>query len=176
MTDTNKVDVEPVAQCVCPECGTHEISFTRLCHNSGCKNYATEIVVYEGWKAATLVPTSALAALQRENEDHIQQLRKEQLYVQSLADQLAEAQDKLDSSVHGHNQLFDMSKILEAERDAAQAESETMSRVMGLALAEAQADAARYRNALVGLMACTLRADCPPDIYDAAESALKGDV
>ena len=39
----------------------------------------------------------------------------------------------------------------------------------------AQANAARYRNALVGLMACTLRADCPPDIYDAAESALRGE-
>jgi hypothetical protein len=43
-------------------------------------------------------------------------------------------------------------------------------------LAEAHANAARYRNALVGMMACTLRADCPTDIYDAAEKALKGDV
>jgi len=43
-------------------------------------------------------------------------------------------------------------------------------------LEAAQEEAARYRNALVGMMACTLRADCPADIYDAAEKALKGDV
>ena len=34
----------------------------------------------------------------------------------------------------------------------------------------------KLRNALVGMMACTLRADVPADIYDAAEKALKGDV
>jgi outer membrane murein-binding lipoprotein Lpp len=56
-------------------------------------------------------------------------------------------------------------KQVEAERDTLRTQ-----------LAEAQAEAARYRSALVGMMACTLRADCPPDIYDAAEKALKGDV
>jgi len=41
-------------------------------------------------------------------------------------------------------------------------------------LTEAQEISARNRNALVGIMACTLRADFPADVYDTAEKALKG--
>lgn len=34
----------------CPDCGTHEVSIHKVCHNSACSKYGAEVTVHEGWK------------------------------------------------------------------------------------------------------------------------------
>lgn len=34
----------------CPDCGTHEISIERTCHNSKCASYAESRTIYRGWR------------------------------------------------------------------------------------------------------------------------------
>lgn len=34
----------------CPQCGTHEVSLERTCHNSACQGYGRAVTVHEGWR------------------------------------------------------------------------------------------------------------------------------
>lgn len=179
MTDTNKVDVEPVAH----------MNQHGVIHEAG----------YE-WSESNeltpLHPASALAALRQENErlkehaalriDQVGEsfrmendtLRIQLAVVQDCVESLEAIKNRLTNDLNYMASLMNVRNTALAEAQAELAEWQHTNRIDALyrQLEAAQANAARYRNALVGMMACTLRADCPPDIYDAAEKALKGDV
>ena len=89
-----KVDVEPVKLSPSEDfcyCG-HEISLQMVSGGAAPEGLYGRVMLQVKGEYVDYVPASTLAALRAENEDHIQQLRKEQLYVQQLADQLSQAQ------------------------------------------------------------------------------------
>ena len=149
MTDTNKVDVEPCAWML-PSGEGYDSAFRDHSTVTTCTGNP-----WTGW--IPLVPASALAALK-------QQLDATSDAYNAMVPSLQEQRDTLRTQL--------------AEAQAELAEWQHTNRIDALyrQLEAAQAEAARYRNALVGMMACTLRADVPADLHDAAEKALKGDV
>ena len=148
MTDTNKVEPEDwrVALETCRDTAI----------NSGA--WESYKAVGEAFDAMEVSVASALAAEQLMVDVLRKQYQSAVFERDTLRTQLAEAQAEIEELRLKLSANTNRRDTLRWQRDFA------------------QANAARYRNALVGLMACTLRADCPPDIYDAAEKALKGDV
>lgn len=61
-------EAEPVVPS-CPTCGTHEVSFERICHNSKCDDYGRQHTTYEGWRkpppAAPAVTDAMVEAARR---------------------------------------------------------------------------------------------------------------
>jgi len=70
----------------------------------------------------------------KDHSEYVHSRAALQSAIEALQAENERLKDKLDSSVHGHNQIFELCKVLEAERDALAAK-----------LVPLEADAERYR-------------------------------